>query len=183
VGVVGAGILIPSRQQSNDNETDSKITDAYQQLKQQYLVNENDSKQSIRLQYEGIFTIHCMTIDFHCGGALNSYPVASPFTSARHPETAIKIGEEVEKMKAWLTLRLRVTIPPVFGVVFDPDAIGVYERFFSMLMKIRVVTHTLERLWITRSRLSSSRAFNFLRHSMHFFATNLLFYLQVHQLI
>lgn len=41
------------------------------------------------------------------------------------------------------------------------------------------MAHSLERLWKSRSRLSSDRSFCQLRHSMHFFAANLLYYLQV----
>jgi hypothetical protein len=41
------------------------------------------------------------------------------------------------------------------------------------------VAHALERLWIARSRLASDRSFCQSRHSMHFFVSNLLYYLQV----
>lgn len=44
---------------------------------------------------------------------------------------------------------------------------------------MRVVAHALERLWIARSRLAADRAFCQSRHSMHFFVSNLLYYLQV----
>ena len=44
---------------------------------------------------------------------------------------------------------------------------------------MRLIAHTLERLWIARSRLGSDRAFCQTRHSMHFFVSNLLYYLQV----
>ena len=49
----------------------------------------------------------------------------------------------------------------------------------SLIMKIRLVAHSLEKLWKTRSRLASDRGFCQLRHSMHFFISNLLYYLQV----
>lgn len=161
-------------------------------------------------------------------------------------------------------LKLEVTIPPVFRILLDADALSVYERVFSALMKVpdlptaelphinylnttfsslslfwalsmlfvssnltlprksliyippqlsyvshtyfphmknvthmtyvthvtqvRLVTHALERLWLVRSRGSGSRAtgrmasdrgFTQLRQAMHFFITNLLYYLQV----
>ena len=41
------------------------------------------------------------------------------------------------------------------------------------------MAHTLERLWKSRSRLSSNRHFCQIRHSMHFFISNLLYYMQV----
>jgi hypothetical protein len=46
-------------------------------------------------------------------------------------------------------------------------------------LQVRVVAHALERLWMARSSLASDRAFCQLRHSMHFFVSNLLYYLQV----
>lgn len=41
------------------------------------------------------------------------------------------------------------------------------------------MAHALERLWIARSRLAADRSFCQSRHSMHFFVSNLLYYLQV----
>eukprot|EP01035_Chromulina_nebulosa_P020195 gene20195-26213_t len=61
----------------------------------------------------------------------------------------------------------------------DHDAVKGYERLFSFILKIRVVGHLLEKLWMIKSRLSSDRLFCQLRHSMHFFISNLLYYLQV----
>ena len=41
-----------------------------------------------------------------------------------------------------------------------------------------MVGHALERVWKTISKLSQERAFCFIRHSMHFFLSNLVYYLQ-----
>jgi len=41
------------------------------------------------------------------------------------------------------------------------------------------VAHALERIWRSRSRLGSDRQFNHVRQSMHYFVSNLLYYLQV----
>jgi hypothetical protein len=48
-------------------------------------------------------------------------------------------------------------------------------------LKVRLVAHALEGLWtnISRSHLKRDRAFCQVRHSMHFFVSNLLFHLQV----
>ena len=70
-------------------------------------------------------------------------------------------------------------LPPIFHIIFDTEALSAYQRLFSLLMKIRLMAHSLEKLWKTRSRLSSDRGFCQLRHSMHFFISNLLYYLQV----
>lgn len=45
--------------------------------------------------------------------------------------------------------------------------------------QVRLTTHILERLWLSNSSSTSKRSFNHIRHSMHFFFSNLLYYLQV----
>jgi Gamma tubulin complex component C-terminal len=82
-------------------------------------------------------------------------------------------------MRAWMNLKLQFRVPPLFTIVFDADAMGAYERLFTTLMKVRLVEHALERLWMVKSRLSQDRAFCQVRHSMHFFISNLLYHLQV----
>jgi hypothetical protein len=44
---------------------------------------------------------------------------------------------------------------------------------------VRLVSRLLEQLWMTRSKSLTDRLFCQLRHSMHFFISNLLYYLQV----
>jgi Gamma tubulin complex component C-terminal len=68
---------------------------------------------------------------------------------------------------------------PLFTIVFDSDAMGAYDRLFTALMKVRLVEHALERLWMVKSRLAQDRTFCQVRHSMHFFISNLLYHMQV----
>ena len=104
---------------------------------------------------------------------------ACPYTISRYPETHVRLEQELSQLRSWLNIQLRVRFPPIFHIIFDTEALSAYQRLFSLLMKIRLMAHSLEKLWKTRSRLSSDRGFCQLRHSMHFFISNLLYYLQV----
>lgn len=46
-------------------------------------------------------------------------------------------------------------------------------------MQVRFVEHGLERLWKSRTQLTSHRGITFLRQTMQFFTSNLVSYLQV----
>jgi hypothetical protein len=77
-------------------------------------------------------------------------------------------------------LRLQLTFPPLFQIVFDAEAVAGYERLFSSIVRVRMIALLLEKLWIARSgRLGVDRVCCHLRHAMHFFCSNLLYYLQV----
>lgn len=104
---------------------------------------------------------------------------ACPYTISRYPETHVRLDQELSQLRSWLNIQLRVRFPPIFHIIFDAEALSAYQRLFTLLMKIRLMAHSLEKLWKTRSRLSSDRSFCQLRHSMHFFISNLLYYLQV----
>jgi len=69
-------------------------------------------------------------------GALATYPVASPFTSTRHPETFLRLEAELEQIRAWLGLQLQFRFPAIFGIIFDSDALAAYERLFAFIMKV-----------------------------------------------
>ena len=125
------------------------------------------------------FDISVASITFEGKGALATYPVASPFTSTRYPDTFLRLESELKDLKYWMNLKLQLEIPSIFRIIFDNEALGKYERVFSTLVKVRLLVHELERLWMARSRLASDRLFCHLRHSMHFFISNLLYYLQV----
>eukprot|EP01032_Pedospumella_encystans_P010136 gene10136-11874_t len=125
------------------------------------------------------FSMQVLSLDFSGKGALSTYPVASPLTFTRYPDTFARIQTEVDRIRAWMHMKLQLSFPPMFRVIFDADAVTCYERIFSAIMKVRVVAHALERLWIARSRLAADRTFCQSRHSMHFFVSNLLYYLQV----
>ena len=51
-----------------------------------------------------------------------------------------------------------------------------YQSFYY---QIRLVAHALERVWMKSSGLSNDRIFCYIRHSMHFFVSNLMYYMQV----
>lgn len=125
------------------------------------------------------FSTQVLSLDFAGKGALSTYPVASASTFTRYPDTFARIQSEVDRVRAWMHMKLQLAFPPMFRVIFDTDAVTCYERIFSAIMKVRVVAHALERLWIARSRLAADRTFCQSRHSMHFFVSNLLYYLQV----
>jgi hypothetical protein len=132
-----------------------------------------------RIMYTGVLGTELTSFDFRSNDTLNTYPIASPFTAARFPEARSRLAEEVSRLKAWMSLGLKLHVPPALRVLFDADALRTYERIFSLLLKVRLVAHALERLWLVRSRLAFSRPLNHLRHAMLFFASNLLYYLQV----
>jgi len=136
-------------------------------------INENNSGERQN------FDVSVASITFEGKGALATYPVASPFTSTRYPDTFLRLESELKDLKYWMNLKLQLEIPSIFRVIFDNEALGKYERVFSTLVKVRLLVHELERLWMARSRLASDRLFCHLRHSMHFFISNLLYYLQV----
>lgn len=116
---------------------------------------------------------------FEGKGSLYSYPVCSPFTSARYPDTFLQLEREVSKIRAWMHLKLQIHFPAVFTVIFDVDSKRNYERVFSLVMKVRLVARLLEKLWMARSKWMTDRLYCNLRHAMHFFISNLLYYLQV----
>lgn len=73
-------------------------------------------------------------------GALATYPVASPFTSARHPDTFARLEQEVAQIRAWLGVHLQFRFPSMFTIIFDSEALSAYERIFSFVMKVRSVS-------------------------------------------
>lgn len=125
------------------------------------------------------FGINITSITFKGKGALATYPVTSTYTSTRFPDTFLRLESELSSLRSWLNLQLEFEIPSIFRILFDSDAISCYERIFSLLIKVRLVDHALERLWMGSSRLEEDRTFCQVRHSMHFFISNLLYYLQV----
>ena len=84
---------------------------------------------------------------------------ACPYTISRYPETSVRLEQELSQLRSWLNIQLRVRFPPVFHIVFDTEALSAYQRLFPFLMKIRLMAHSLEKLWKTPSRLSSDRSF------------------------
>ena len=127
----------------------------------------------------GVVTFVVESASLHGNGALTTYPVASPYTSTRYPDTFLRLNQELNKFRTWMNLKLVFVIPSIFKIIFDSDAIYGYERVFNTLMKIKLVAHALEKIWKVKSRLSEDRIYCRIRHSMHFFLSNLIYYLQV----
>lgn len=108
-----------------------------------------------------------------------AYPSASPFTAARFPDTCTRLQKEIDGIRAWMGLSLEVQLPPLFRTVFNSEAVSSYQRLFSSTIKVRMVALALEQLWMDRSKRTNERVFCHLSHSMHFFISNLHYYLQV----
>ena len=45
------------------------------------------------------------------------------------------LGWQVTQLRTWMGLKLQLAVPAMFRILFDADAIAVYERVFSSLMK------------------------------------------------
>ncbi len=75
-------------------------------------------------------------LHFDSKNSLFAFPVCSPFTSARYPDTYLKMEEEVSKMKSWINLKLQFNFPTLFKVIFDSESIRNYERVFTLIMKV-----------------------------------------------
>lgn len=164
VGVMGSGVIL------DEVETVDTSRDNMQALYSQIDRVRGGSRS---------LSITLSNVDYNGKGALSTYPVASPFTSTRFPDTFRRLEIELSQIKGWMNLKLEFEIPQIFKIVFDSDALSAYGRIFASLFKIKLVAHSLERLWKTRSRLAEDRAFCQIRHSMHYFISNLIYYLQV----
>lgn len=67
----------------------------------------------------------------------------------------------------------------MYQIVYDGEMIGCYKKIFTYLMKIRLIASLMEKLLIDHPGFVLDRVFCHLKHSMHFFINNLLYYLQV----
>ena len=65
-----------------------------------------------------------------------TYPVASAYTCARYPDTFSRLQREMERLRAWTNLKLQLSLPSLFRVIFDADAVSGYERIFAAIMKV-----------------------------------------------
>lgn len=128
--------------------------------------------------------VHCLgmsleSFEINCFGAFSGYPAASSFTSSRYPEASLRLQSIVSKYRSWMNLKMRVNYPEMFRIIVDNESQNCYERLFSMLMKVKFIGNSLEHQWKVKSRMSNDRTYCCLRHSMHFFIKNLIYYLQV----
>jgi hypothetical protein len=90
---------------------------------------------------ESNFGLNIVSLKFNSNSVLNTYPVASSFTSIRYPDTFLRIEEELNKIRSWMNIKLFLDIPPVFKILFDSDAISGYERIFSYLIKVIIIIY------------------------------------------
>eukprot|EP00981_Chlorochromonas_danica_P010507 scaffold3243_cov173-Ochromonas_danica.AAC.40 len=130
-------------------------------------------------------------------GTVLSHPVCSAFTSTHHPETYLALEAKLQHYRLFFTqLRVQVSFPPILSIVFDSDTCRQYERLFQLLIKVRSVAYGLEHLWMHGNKMQTDRSPSpfssasisdpatdrklcHIRHAMHFFVSNLLYYLQV----
>lgn len=68
----------------------------------------------------------------------SSVHLVSQFTQSNHVDTYVKLTGDIKKFKLWLTLKLRIKMPNrLFSVLFDEDAMNIYEALFSNLIKVK----------------------------------------------
>lgn len=84
----------------------------------------------------GIFGIKVSRIEFLGKGALTTYPVASTYTTTRHPDTYARLDAVVGQLRSWMTLKMRFKMPSIFLVLVDEESLTCYERLFSFAMKV-----------------------------------------------
>ena len=64
----------------------------------------------------------------------NNY--VSTYTKVHHIHTAIHLQQEILNFKYWMNLQVEVKIPSVFAVLFDEEALCIYNKIFSMITKV-----------------------------------------------
>ena len=137
VGLAGAAIVLPGGDgEGGGGGGQPEDKDSRQSRLSSSKNIPSSSSSSVSRAGSGLFSVDMCSLDFGSRGALSSYPVASPFTSARHPETFLRLEAEVEQLRAWTNLRLDFRFPAVFGIVLDAEALGGYGRLFSAIMKV-----------------------------------------------
>ena len=80
--------------------------------------------------------VELVRVHYKGKGAMHSYPVASPLTATKYPDSFVRIEAEMNQFRSWLHLRLHFQVPSCFRIVFDADSITSYERLFSSIMKV-----------------------------------------------
>lgn len=111
------------------------------------------------------FAFRLTQLQFSGRGTLSSYPVTSAPTAARHPDTAARVQEEVDRVRAWMHIKLSLNFPPMFRVIFDADAVTCYERVFAAIMKVTTALDCgilLPCAWCVSSSLRCGHGYYFL---------------------
>lgn len=136
---------------------------------------------SSRVVQSSSFFFDISNLHVHSKGSITSHPVTSTFTAARYPQLSNKMEEILTAYRNWIHMRITLQFPSIFTIVFDQEVMKSYETMFSMLMKIRFIGYSLERLFMSSFGKYTpliKMLWN-IRHSMMFFVNNLLYYLQV----
>ena len=87
-------------------------------------------------QLQGIFGIRLAAVDFQGKGVLTTYPVASSYTTTRHPETYARLDAIVSRLRSWMTLKLTLNVPPILSILVDADSLIAFERLFAFIFKV-----------------------------------------------
>lgn len=85
---------------------------------------------------EGHLIVKLLKFQWEGRSPLSSHPVASTYTTARYPETVIQLEYHLTQFRLWMNLILQFQFPEVFRVIVDAEAIGSYQRLFSLLIKV-----------------------------------------------
>ena len=85
---------------------------------------------------QSLFSLDVLWMEFKGNNTLQSYPVSCPYTSIRYPDTVARLDTEVSRLRSWMNLKLQLKIPAIMSVLFDGDAVELYERIFSNLIKV-----------------------------------------------
>ena len=94
---------------------------------------------------------------------------------------ATRFADTVSRFMSWMSLSIHLQLPTIIGVVVDNESRHGYRLLFTLLMRIRFVSQALERVWIQRCAFTKgSRVLNCVRHCMHVYVSNLIYFLQVH---
>lgn len=163
--------------------------------------NKHEVTKRAELQY---LQIYLLQLHVNCTDIVSTYPVATMVSSTKHPETYSLISKIITQYHRWMHVKLELQLPSLYQILFDSTVLVSYQRMFSLLMKIRLVIHALERLWkikdidtemepnedsnsenhttsgsIVNNALTYNRTFCRVRYAMHFFVSNLFYYLQI----
>ena len=94
---------------------------------------------------------------------------------------ATRFADTVSRHMSWMSLSIHLQLPTIIGVVVDNESRHGYRLLFTLLMKIRFVCQALERVWIQQCAFTKgSRVLSCVRHCMHVYVSNLIYFLQVH---
>lgn len=136
VGMIASGVVLTATTAGHDNSVNKASSRAVDSTN-------NNWWRLPEVKPQSIFGINLFRLSFLSSSMVSTNPIASSYTTTRHPETFTHIENELNQIKAWMNLKLKLSIPPIFSILFDSDAVGIYERLFSSLMKVIMLFCTL----------------------------------------